>query len=88
MLLSRGAAVARPVPVYLGVGVLGVTVRVVDIADTLLPLEVAPDEGHDVLLPRLGVPGLLLRTLDLPGEANLLPVHDPLLVVESGHLPG
>ena len=59
-----------------------------DIVDTLLPLEVAPDEGHDVLLPGLGVPGLLLRTLDLPGEPDLLPVHDPLLVVESGHLPG
>ena len=59
------------------------TPRIVNITHTLLPLEVVLDVRDHVGLGLLLALFVLLHPLDVPRQAYLLPVHDPLLVVQS-----
>ena len=64
------------------------TPRIVNITHTLLPLEVVLDVRDHVGLGPLLALFVLLHPLDVPGQPNLLPLHDPLLVVQPGDPPG
>ena len=60
-------------------------VLIVNITNALLSLEVGLYEGDHVGFGPLLALFVLHHPLDVPGQTDFLPLHDPLLVVQSRH---